>query len=195
MSLQNLPAGSNFRLNSGAGSFAKKLSQATQAASLHHLRDHRESIIKALSPMEKLIRQGKFSRFQRSSALSKIKSLEKGNLSSVEKRDIKKILAHISQAAASPEKNNHSTVAKTTTTNNAQNSLSEPKREKTLAEKRSILKRNLASRAAAERAALSGHGPNSQESTGLRSSAQINKPPGPPTASGFRATSSRQFPL
>ena len=95
MSLKSLPSGRNFRLQTGAGNFSKKLSQATKAGSLKHLQDNQESIVKALKPMEKLIRRGSFGRVERLRALKKIKELEGGNLTYVDKRDIKKVLAHI----------------------------------------------------------------------------------------------------
>lgn len=100
MDLKTLPSGRDFRV-SGAKNFTKKLNQATRFGDLKNLRDNKESILKALKPVERTIRLGKFGRLSQMQVMAKIKALEGYKLTKDDKRDIKKLFSHLSGKNAS----------------------------------------------------------------------------------------------
>lgn len=97
MGLKILPSGRSFRVSTGVNNFKKKLSRATRFGELKNLSDNKESIVKALKPMERSIRLGKFGRLGRLEVMKKIKQLEGYNLTKQDKSDINKVLKHLSE--------------------------------------------------------------------------------------------------
>jgi len=97
MGLKILPSGRSFRVSTGVNNFKKKLSRATRFGELKNLSDNKESIVKALKPMERSIRLGKFGRLGRLEVMKKVKQLEGYNLTKQDKSDINKVLKHLSE--------------------------------------------------------------------------------------------------
>ncbi len=95
--IKDLPGPStSFRATLGPSSFAKKLSRATAAGDLSHLRDNRDSIVKTIKKNETAIRRGTFDRYRQLNALKNIRQLEGAKLTKVDVIKIKKIFRHLS---------------------------------------------------------------------------------------------------
>ncbi|MBU1160506.1 hypothetical protein KKC56_01745 [Patescibacteria group bacterium] len=94
MSIQNLPTGSKFR-TVGPGSFQRKLSSISRYGGLKNLRDNIPAVSKVINKYKTFIKRGGLSRLQRISALQQIQKSDK-NFTIQDKRDIKKILSHLS---------------------------------------------------------------------------------------------------
>lgn len=101
-----LPSRDDFH-TSGAGSFGKKLAQATEHGELENLSDNQESIVKVIDAYSAPIRRGSFGRFRQKEVLDKIKKMEGEKLSAADKKDLKEILEYLGDDSApepEPEK-------------------------------------------------------------------------------------------
>lgn len=96
MSINDLPQGSSFRATTGPSSFKRKLSSLSKYGTLKSLNDNTDSIVKALKKYGRAIRLGQFNRYRQRAAMKMIKENDK-NLTTIDKRNIKKIFKHLAQ--------------------------------------------------------------------------------------------------
>jgi len=106
MGLNILPkAGINFKTNSGAGNFKRKLDKLTyhQGGEFGMLRNNREAIAKAIVKREGVIKiKGGLDRLQRKSALLEIMKNDK-SLTKMDKYKVKELLEYYARDKKSPE--------------------------------------------------------------------------------------------
>ncbi len=95
--IKDLPGGDNFHATLGAGSFSRRLTNATRAGELSNLRDNRASIIKVLKKNESAIRRGAFDRLCQISAWNTVKKMEGEKLTKNDAKEIKQLLHHLGE--------------------------------------------------------------------------------------------------
>ncbi|MBT4349839.1 hypothetical protein HN670_01220 [bacterium] len=93
-----------FRATGGTGiqshSFEKRLYKATKFGELKNLRDNTEAIMKVVKKRQKLIRRGRYDRRAKREDFQEI--LKSGNVTREDKREIRKLLASLSEGTKAP---------------------------------------------------------------------------------------------